>query len=98
VAGPRARTVPPNAIVALDASATSDPDGHGLRFAWSIYPGVEPTKEPLVLMDPSAPIARLAVPVTLAGRTIPVLLTVTDRGDPPLTRYARVLITVEPGR
>ena len=30
----------------------------------------------------------------LAGETIPILLTVTDRGEPKLTRYGRVLIKV----
>ena len=38
--------------------------------------------------------ARLVIAPELAGRTIPILLTVTDRGRPRLTRYGRVLITV----
>jgi hypothetical protein len=29
------------------------------------------------------------------GQTIPVILEVTDDGDPPLTRYARVIFTIK---
>jgi hypothetical protein len=98
VAGPPARTVPPGGTIELDARATSDPDGHGLSFLWSIYPGAGGTKESVILLNPTLRTARLTVPASPGGRTIPVLLTVTDQGDPPLTRYARRLITVEQGR
>ena len=38
IAGPRERSVSPGEVITLDAGASSDPDGDGLRFAWSIVP------------------------------------------------------------
>jgi hypothetical protein len=37
---------------------------------------------------------RIVIPPELAGRVIPILLTVTDRGEPKLTCYRRVLLKV----
>jgi hypothetical protein len=41
--------------------------------------------------------ARVAIGRDLAGATVPIVLSVTDRGQPKLTRYARVPIRVERG-
>jgi hypothetical protein len=98
IAGPRERIVSPGSVVVLDASATSDPDGQELSFAWSNYPRQVGMAEPVAITNPTARVARLAVSPALASRTIAVLLTVMDQGSPPLTRYARVLIDVERGR
>ncbi len=95
IAGERERTVPAGATVDLDATATTDLDGDGLDFAWSLYPIAHDGAGQVVIQGEDSSRARIAVPSNLAGQTIPVLLTVTDRGQPKLTRYGRVLIKVE---
>lgn len=76
----------------LDASASRDPDGHGLRFSWwaqseaGTYPG------PIRIDATNSARASLVVPPDAAGRTLHVVCEVTDDGTPPLTRYRRLII------
>lgn len=95
IAGARELTVKAGATVELDAATTTDPDGHGVDFAWSIYPVAPDVVGQLAIKGEDSPRASLAVPPKLAGQMIPVLLSVTDRDQPKLTRYGRVLIHVE---
>jgi hypothetical protein len=94
IVGDRERKVEAGGVVALDAGGTTDPDGDGLDFAWSLYP-VDPGRASQVVIEGrDSPRARVIVPPMLAGKTVPVLLAVNDRGHPRLTRYGRVLIRV----
>lgn len=95
ISGARELTVQAGVTVGLDARDTTDPDGHGLDFAWRVYPIVPDVAGQTVIKGEASPRASVTVPPNLAGQTIPVLLTVTDRGQPRLTRYGRVLIKVE---
>lgn len=93
VAGDRERAVAPGEVITLDAGASSDPDGDELTFAWSIYP--ERGEDAGIAIDDHASrVARLTVPPGAPEGVIPVLLTVTDNGEPTLTRYGRVLLRV----
>ncbi|WP_390621520.1 hypothetical protein [Novipirellula artificiosorum] len=40
------------------------------------------------------PIATLHVPLDSAGKTIHVILEITDDGDPPLTSYRRFVLSI----
>ncbi len=95
IAGQRERSVSPGKVLTLDAGASSDPDSDGLSFAWSVYPTLG-DGEAIRIEGSGASLARLTVPPGSSGRTIPVLLTVTDDSEPALTRYGRVLVHVEP--
>ncbi|QDV35516.1 nucleoside hydrolase-like domain-containing protein [Tautonia plasticadhaerens] len=96
IAGERDRSVSPGGVITLDAGASSDPDGDELSFAWSVYP--QPADaEAIPIEDLGSGLARLTINPDASARTIPVLLTVTDDGDPPLTRYGRVLVRVDEG-
>lgn len=97
IEGERLRSAAPGSEVRLDAGDRTDPDGNRLNFAWSIYPQV-PGGEPIVIEGQGSKQARLRIPPSYAGRSIPVLLTVTDDGRPRLTRYSRVLVSVSPPR
>lgn len=95
--GERLRRVKSGARVVLDARGTRDPDGDRLRYAWEFTP--EPGTyrgAPPVLDGADTPRAAFVAPPVDAPRTLHVLLSVTDTGEPPLTRYARVVVTVEP--
>jgi hypothetical protein len=93
IAGERRRTARPGETITLDARASADPDGHAFDCRWSVYPPTEGIPADLPLRDAETPVARLTIPHA-PGRTLPLLLTVTDRGDPPLTRYGRVFVQV----
>jgi hypothetical protein len=40
--------------------------------------------------------ASFVVPSSPAGETIHVILTVTDKGEPALSRYGRIVMNIEP--
>jgi len=95
IAGEREREAKAGDGVVLDAGGTTDPDGDGLDFSWGVYPVDADLAGKIVIERKSSPQARVVVPPGLAGETIPILLTVIDRGRPRLARYGRVLIRVE---
>jgi len=101
---PRELTVKPGGRLALSAAGTSDPDGDAMSYRWMHYP--EPgtftfssgrSARPLVIEGADQPQATFVAPEKF-GRagTAHVILAVTDAGSPPLTRYERVIVTVEP--
>jgi hypothetical protein len=85
----------PGTSITLDASPSIDPDGNKLTFDWTVYrePG---TYRGEVRMTPTdAPITSIDVPANSANETIHIILSNTDSGSPPLTRYRRIIL--EPG-
>ncbi len=94
----RTRTAEVGEPVVLDARTSLDPDGDKLQFQWGIDPSAPSIAAITTIEDAENALARLTPAPDLAGQTLPVLLTVTDQGDPPLTRYARVFITVNPAK
>jgi hypothetical protein len=81
----------------LDARNTSDPDGDSLSFYWFVYPEADHPSHPPQLAS-AANLARvtfLAAPVT-APETAHIILRVTDKGSPALSRYKRVIVTTVP--
>jgi hypothetical protein len=84
-------------VVELDAGGSTDPDGDVLDFSWTVYPTTPDLARKVVIEGRDASRARVVIGRDLAGATIPILLSVADRGKPRLTRYARVLIRVERG-
>jgi hypothetical protein len=76
----------------LSAAGTTDPDGDALRYAWFVYPEPGTYRGTPTLREADQPEAALLVPDDAAGCTIHVILQVTDSGQPPLTRYRRVVV------
>lgn len=102
----RELTAKPGDRLPLDAAGSSDPDGDGLTYRWMHYP--EPgsfifssgrSGRPLVIEQADQAAATLIVPEKFGqAGTCHVILTVTDAGSPPLTRYERVIVSIEPKR
>ncbi len=80
------------ADIHFEAAGSTDPDGNALTFEWSVYSEPGTYRGPLALQSTNT-LATLRVPRGAAGRTIHVLLAVTDNGQPSLTRYGRVVLS-----
>ena len=89
--------------VDLSAEGSSDPDGNALSYEWLYYgePGTlrlsnSRTGAPLTIEDANSVNAWFLAPKVSKPETLHVILAVTDRGTPALTRYQRVIVTVYP--
>jgi len=81
----------------LDAFDSYDPDGDNISFLWFQYPEAGSWKKAISLGQPenSHGIYGTA-PVVVKEETIHIILKVTDKGKPLLSRYKRVVIKVLP--
>ncbi len=86
--------VHPGEPVKLTAAGSSDPDGDRLSFRWFVYPEAGTYGRDVPLSDPRAATTALTLPADAAGKTVHVVLAVTDGGEPALTRYRRVILHV----
>jgi hypothetical protein len=97
VAGETRRTVSPGTRVVLDASGSSDPDRQQLQFAWEVYPEAGSYRGPApMVQDADSAKASFITPAMKSAQTLHLIVSVTDTGTPPLTRYRRVIVTVKP--
>ncbi len=87
--------------VTLDASQSTDPDGHKLDFRWIYYPeaGNFHHWRGINLINANTSVVQLEVPKEIElglPRTTHIILEVTDNGTPNVTRYRRVLVLIMP--
>ena len=81
----------------LGASAT-DPDGDSLTFYWFQYPEAGTYKKsiPFIAAENLTHV-ELVAPEVEKVETMHIILRVTDKGTPPLSRYKRIIVTITPG-
>jgi len=92
-------TATPGASLSLDLSESADPDGDELRTSWWHYREPGSCARPVTITDDDRAVASMRIPADARdGDTIHLIGQVTDSGRPPLTRYARVIVTVKTGR
>jgi hypothetical protein len=95
--GPSMRTARSGRPVKLDAAGSRDPDGQPLQYRWLFYPEAGTYRGPLPeIHGADTPRASFTAPTVDHSQTLHALLTVTDAGTPPLTRYRRVILTLQP--
>jgi hypothetical protein len=82
----------------LDAGGTSDPDGDNLSYQWIQYPEAGSNKKPILFSQAENlnRIPFIKAPVVKKPETAHFILKVTDKGNPPLTRYKRVIVNIIP--
>jgi hypothetical protein len=82
--------------VDLVVAEAIDPDGDELSYKWWRYDDADSCIEPVKIHNAEEPRAFFTVPgFAAAGQTIHIICEVTDNGEPPLTRYGRLVVTVE---
>ena len=85
----------PGAKIQLSGSA-SDPDGNQLNYSWWQYKEAGTYEGMVTIEGSNNKEASVIVPSNAAlGKTIHLILQVSDNGTPILTRYQRVVITVK---
>ncbi len=95
LAGPANLEAAPGATVTLDVSGSGDPDGDRLFYSWWQYRDPGTCSGAVAVKETGKGTASAAIPADAKpGDTIHFIAEVTDDGKPPLTRYARVLVTV----
>jgi hypothetical protein len=89
--------VNPGDVVRLHAAGSVDPDGDGLSFEWVYYPEAGTYRgDGVRVVDGHTASAHFTAPQVKSPERLHFILIVTDDGDPPLTRYQQVIVTVRP--
>src|SRR6266852_4091067 len=76
----------------LDFAGSGDPDRNRLGYSWFTYPEAGNYLGTVAIDEARSLAATVHVPADAAGKEIHVIVAVTDNGQPPLTRYRRVVI------
>jgi len=80
------------ATVSLSAADSNDPDGDDLTYEWIHYREPGTYEGSVMLGNARSQTCTIRVPTNAVGKTIHILLQVTDDGDPSLTRYRRAIL------
>lgn len=93
-----ALTVKPGATIELNAAESRDPDGDSLSYDWFHYreAGTYTGTIELGRKERLDVIRGLRAPRVTKPETIHFIVAISDKGTPALTRYGRVIITVDP--
>ncbi|NRB47229.1 MAG: DUF1593 domain-containing protein [Saprospiraceae bacterium] len=80
----------------LDAFNSTDPDDDNLTFLWFHYPEAGSYQKEVKMGAENVHRVYVTAPVVNQMETIHMILKVSDKGTPSLSRYKRVIVTVEP--
>ncbi len=81
----------------LDAQPTTDPDGDNLSFLWFPYPEAGSYQGEFELTEPeNTHVVYGKAPIVKKSETIHIILKVSDKGSPSLSRYKRIILTIVP--
>lgn len=85
-------TAKPGETITVDATASSDIDGDSLSYEWMFYRGAGNYKGKLTIENKHEATTSFVVPDDAKGKTLHVVLVLTDDGTPNLTRYRRLVV------
>lgn len=84
----------PGESLIVSAFGSSDPDGNELSFRWFVYREGGTFEGEVKLENADKVEAKITLPSDAKGKSIHVILEVTDEGTPKLTRYRRAILNV----
>ncbi|QRX63518.1 DUF1593 domain-containing protein [Dysgonomonadaceae bacterium zrk40] len=79
-------------VLTFDASGSKDPDGDQLDYNWFVYDEPSTYKGATSVVECAASKCKIVVPSDASGKTIHLILEITDKGFPALTVYRRIVI------
>ncbi len=82
----------PDEELSFSASKSYDPDGDELTFQWWIYPEAGTYNGEVNLEPDGKAGVKIKTPADIGSKEIHLILSVTDHGQPALTRYRRIVI------
>ncbi len=90
-------TVKSGQTLTLDAYGSSDPDGDSISYLWFHYPEAGSYRQRVTTGGAeNVDRYRFTAPKVDKPETLHFILRLTDKGTPALSRYQRVIVTVEP--
>jgi hypothetical protein len=94
---PKVITIKSGEGFGLEAFASTDPDGDHLSFLWFNYPEAGTYKKEIKIGGAeNAHGAYVIAPEVDKEETVHFILRVTDKGEPQLSRYKRVIVKIIP--
>lgn len=84
----------PGETLTFDASKSEDVDKDNLSYNWLVYAEPSTYKGKVAVKGGKLPLCHVAVPHDASGKTIHLILEVTDDGTPNLTAYKRIVLRV----
>ncbi len=88
------KTVKSGKEIKLNSKKSYDPDGNTLVYDWQFYKEPSSYKGNLQFENQNAAVTRLLIPDDAKGKTIHVILKVSDNHSTPLSAYRRIIINV----
>jgi hypothetical protein len=86
----------PGKTIPLSVSRINDPDGDTLKYHWWHYPEATTYKGQIELHHVNQQECELTIPKGKVSQgIIHIICNITDNGNPPLTRYQRIIINIE---
>ncbi|MGN1219517.1 MAG: nucleoside hydrolase-like domain-containing protein [Candidatus Cryptobacteroides sp.] len=79
----------------LNAAKSTDPDKDDLKWEWSLYPEAGTYEGEITIEGKDTEKCRIYIPQDADGKTIHIILKVTDNGIPELTSYRRVVVEID---
>ena len=79
----------------LDASGSNDPDGDSLSFLWFHYPEAGSYRDPITISAENSHGVWVEGVEVEKDETAHFILKVSDKGEPPLSRYKRIIVNIK---
>lgn len=89
------RKVKINDTIEFDATKSKDPDNDSLYFKWWHYKEPSTFKGDIIINGEDKSKCTIGIPASASGKTIHIILELTDNGKPALTSYRRIILEVE---